>query len=107
MSPSALAAPSARLLIPGPVTPGHRTAGRLDPDATCARTRAPAGRIAGRPSPGHPERSRPRALRVASRPPGCAGRCLGVLGEAGELALDVPVPAEAADRSLPAAAHRL
>src|SRR4029078_12853751 len=42
---------------------------------------------------------------------GCFGRRLsrplGVLGQAGELALDVPVPPEAADRSLPSAAHRL
>src|SRR4051794_5945592 len=34
-------------------------------------------------------------------------RLLGVLGERGELTLDVPVPPEAADRALPSAAHRL
>src|SRR3954465_4802740 len=34
-------------------------------------------------------------------------RPLGVLGERGELTLDVPVPPETADRALPSAAHRL
>src|SRR5215210_3612692 len=34
-------------------------------------------------------------------------RPLGVLGQRGELALDIPIPPEAADRALPSAAHRL
>src|SRR3954470_13653046 len=36
-----------------------------------------------------------------------AGARLGVVRQAGELALDIPIPPQAADRALPSAAHRL